>query len=668
MLSNPPEKSTQETHQAFWGEYRWPYQKYQRYKVCAGLEKTADESRSMTAAFSNLTQVTELALSMDSGLGWLCGPDISDRARIFNDKGRVFGSKSSIVDARRRQQAKTWEILCGQSSRRAVLSKQVDFLRHTSFPSSKAAIRPAMNSNPPTAQKNRTLDNISNNRDLTANGNAHLRQHGRLDRESALQYENILYAAAFQEMESDVEGQAADGEAEDEDTNTEGDENEDENLDNQDWTFAPGSSHPEINVKQEAPPLFFGGVELPLICSTNTCATDNSDASEESLIIPKALSPAQKELLLETEWAQRAFLASYTLAVIDNKNISAAVHTLNIAALSSRHISSLRRHDLWRSLPNLRTLVLNISPDWRDVAKENGSFVATPAIYPTAASTALGAFLQDFISHLKSVRNLGLGWLGGGEHATGLYARNQNICLAPLGGQTMVHLPYVRQLTISNCWFYPDQLSRFVKRHQKTLLGLKLDSVSLTAPRASQPPTVPVFHPFLPSNTDMDWEWLFQGHRSGSWPDVIESITPGLRLAQMRDAHRLKPKSSGSRPKVSLKRIEFQSCGYARLGTIEGYDQFVLQSAIAYEMPPALKSRKIGLEPYMMQTPDNRLGQIVPHIKASEMETMRQAWNMREGWGSDLRRFHNLEDGQPVGGTGRFTGFVERVQDPWEGL
>lgn len=64
-------------------------------------------------------------------------------------------------------------------------------------------------------------------------------------------------------------------------------------------------------------------------------------------------------------FAQRAFL-TYTNAVINNKPVFETVATLNIASLSSRYLQSLRQHDLWAALPNLRTLKLVISPDWRD--------------------------------------------------------------------------------------------------------------------------------------------------------------------------------------------------------------------------------------------------------------------------------------------------------------
>src|SRR6185295_2643216 len=84
-----------------------------------------------------------------------------------------------------------------------------------------------------------------------------------------------------------------------------------------------------------------------------------------SPIIPANLTKAQKEWLLETEWAQRAFMSSYMLAVIDNPMTFCNVHTLNISQLSDRYIGLLSRHDFWNALPNLANVVLKIIPGWR---------------------------------------------------------------------------------------------------------------------------------------------------------------------------------------------------------------------------------------------------------------------------------------------------------------
>ena len=49
----------------------------------------------MAEALSYLTNVRELGLSLDSGLGWLHGSDQSDRAKTAKGKSKVFGARYS---------------------------------------------------------------------------------------------------------------------------------------------------------------------------------------------------------------------------------------------------------------------------------------------------------------------------------------------------------------------------------------------------------------------------------------------------------------------------------------------------------------------------------------------------------------------------------------------
>ena len=62
----------------------------------------------MSAALSNLTGVVELGLSIDSGLGWLNGPDISDRARTLREKPRIFGKSQRLPDTSTQQRQTEW--------------------------------------------------------------------------------------------------------------------------------------------------------------------------------------------------------------------------------------------------------------------------------------------------------------------------------------------------------------------------------------------------------------------------------------------------------------------------------------------------------------------------------------------------------------------------------
>jgi len=391
---------------------------------------------------------------------------------------------------------------------------------------------------------------------------------------------------------------------------------------------------------------------------------------------PLNLTAAQKEYLLKMTFAQRAFLTSYTTAVIDNKPVIATVCTLKIASLSSRYLQCLRGHDFWAALPNLRTLEFIISPDWRDMSRNEALSVDVPTIMPTTAVATLSAFLHEFISPLELVRNLSLGWLDGGEHAIGNFGRNQHILCAPLilqpalrhhnSADNIVLFPHILQLTLNNCWITPSVLELFIQQHKTTLQDLKLTSVSLTAP--TRPAVLLTATPSLyleilaapPRQPDAAASLshvLSQIHRPGSWPQIIDNITPGTTLAELR---------RGGHPRGDrgvLRRIHFNSCGNVRLGYMEDFHQGVIGHYLV-ELPEDLRICIDNLEPAMMCDNDAMLGEIHPHMPQKEHNTLHAVWHMSFGWGDDPRARDNLEDGKPQGGSGRFTGFVERVEDP----
>lgn len=409
--------------------------------------------------------------------------------------------------------------------------------------------------------------------------------------------------------------------------------------------------------------------------------TGRSTPFADTPLVPGHLTPAQKEYLLEMAGAQRAFLTSNTIAVIDNEPVFETVHTLNIATLSSRHISSFRQHDFWAALPNLHTLKMTVSPDWRDIFRDEQIFVDLPTIRPSSVVATLSTFLHNFISPLKSIKHLSLGWLDGGEHATGLFERNKHVLCAPLFLQpalrhqiatdSIVSFPHVTELTLNNCWITPSMLESFVQQHEDTLQVLRLTSVSLTASTKPgiQPPAAPVWngplaappiHPDFPlaGHFSPAWEAIIRSyiHRPESWPLVMGNLKADTGSTELHDG------GSTQEDRVALRRIEFRSCGYVLLGHIEDFDQDCITRCI-FETPENLQIRKWHLKPLMMVTDDPMLGEIVPHMPIKEVLTLSIMWNMYFGWGNDTLANENLEDGQPKGGSGRFSGLLKRVDD-----
>lgn len=554
----------------------------------------------MTSALSNLKHVLELALSVDGGLGWITGPDLSDRAKIFGHKPEVFGSRFEHSTAETRSRYQTWSALT-----------------------------------------------------------AHV-------------HPNVVRAD-------------------------------------------PGL----ISLRTRSsrtffPPLIFSGLDLEsMIASTVGGASITTNT-----LIPNRLTSAQQEWLLETYWAQDAFLTSWFMAVVDNSDLFSNVHTLTISCLSSRYLKTLKRKDIWMTLKTLSSLTIMVSPDWRDVVKPNDRPVETPFIHPSFAANHFFDFLEQSIGNVEKLATLKIGYVGGGERAQGLFARNKHVLPAPIvlfdrSRMTVdrvtksLTLPHVKHLTLSNCWVTPDTITLFIDKMQKmNLHTLVLDSVSLTAqpgidrsnftpadPILREVPTPPVasamaammaanpilagaspvvqlqmiqdiqesqgessFDPFPETLRD----WIGVTYRKGSWPEVINNITPGKTLDQMRFKYGFTSDEPSPRSARSLRDIDFISCGYIRFPDMTNFLQDVLGS-VEINTVECLQTRVFELERVMMGTNDQYLGQIVPSMDYNEMMLLETSFGMTNGWGNDVAKWETREDGQPMGGSGRFSGSLKET-------
>ncbi|KAL1801005.1 hypothetical protein ACET3X_001347 [Alternaria dauci] len=436
-LSMPPVKLVMERKTSFWGSYDWPYEEYRRFDAVAGLETAADETPRMKTAFSELTKVKELALSIDSGLGWLNGPDRSIRARVLHRPPRVFGTAKAVSDRRTQAQQELWNHIeaCHQkdgSEVKLAMLYRID----GKFPL------------PELEEANKVADVQP--------------QMPYLDPQ-------LLKAA--------IPFDAAN-------------------------THVPSSFDDPYVLDQfvSTPPPSGTGI---LFSSTKT---PSEGALLVNPVIPANLTKAQKEWLLETEWAQRAFMSSYLLSVIDNPTTFQLVHTFNISGLSDRYLPMLNRSDFWDALPSLRNVTLMLIPGWRTVQKDEAGLVDTPKTDPTQDMGMLFDLLHDHISCRSNIRHLKVGFVTGGEHAEGLHARNKLLFPAPIVDlrvraqpsafhptglvstdaaclkECLLQFPHVEQLVLNNCWITPSALLQFVKLHDHhKLQNLILDSVSLTA-------------------------------------------------------------------------------------------------------------------------------------------------------------------------------------------
>jgi len=452
-LSMPPVKSLTEKKTSFWGTYDWPFEEYRRFDAVAGLETAADETPRMTVAFSELTKVKELALSVDSGLGWLSGPDKSIRARVLQKPSSVFGNSKPIPDRRAQAQQELWN--------------HIETAHHKAGSDVRIAMLYKMDTQRPFSE---------------------------------LKDANVL---------ADVQPEIP-------------------YLDPQIIQGAPpqDTSDMPIPTSFDDPYILERFVSPPPPLGTGVLFTSPMSTSDGGMlmspIIPSTLTKPQKEWLMETEWAQRAFMSSYMLSVIDNPATFQPVHTLNISGLSDRYLPMLNRVDFWDALPSLRNVTLMVIPGWRTVHKDEAGFVDAPKINPVQGINLVFDLLRDHVACRPNIRNLTAGWVTGGEHAEGLYARNRLLFPAPVMDlrvraanpvsfqpaalvetdethlrASLLHFPHLEQLTLKNCWITPPALLQFVKIHDShSLQKLVLDSVSLTAILHPNPDPNQVAHAF----------------------------------------------------------------------------------------------------------------------------------------------------------------------------
>ena len=695
-----PAKDYYKDEISFWGNYKWPRDEYTRFKTCEQLEKKADETRCMTLALSHLTSLNELGLAVDSGLGWLAGPDCSDRVHLFKEKEKIFGPTYSKPSQSQRNKQWIWDAITLEV-RRDQARPQGRFGRAT----------PVLERGDPNPfAQTTTFQTI----------------HGHY-------YESVAI---------------------------------------------PDLRWAQVPCRDVYPPLVFRGLDIErgnrdkdyVLCKSSYPA---------DVLNPNELKYSHLEWLMENEWAQQAFLTSFTISVTDNASNFRHIQTLNIAKLSSRYLPALSNQAFWSALPNLQTLKMFVSPDWRDIVRGSDERLQDGIICPSAAGTQFFTFLENCVAKRENITTLDIGWIGGGERATGLFARNQNILPAPVLSFIdpesahltcrVLTLPSIKHLTLTNCWFHPSALKVFVRRMEHAKLQiLKLDSVSLTALAGStHTPPVPnanhqaghiiaqiqahalgqiapanvnlqaapagntannnfhpppqgighagmhgvnqaavphqfghgatqphdissslnTYHAFMqhPGRSVVNapvplgghlshWavkqagpenECLEEDHRIGSWGEVIDKITPGKTIDQRRAQLNHSIQNPKVRKPTCLQRIEFVSCGYVRL-----LRHFALiQDTIAEVMrrpPRCLRHRYRVLSKIMMKADhDVLLGTIAPAMPKLESDVLQVAFHMRMGWKkSDLTQYETREDGQPVGGSGRFSGVVSRSTEP----
>ncbi|KAL9585104.1 MAG: hypothetical protein Q9212_001730, partial [Teloschistes hypoglaucus] len=483
-LLNLPTKKHANVKKAFWGSYEWPHAHYNRFAQAERYEKKADEISAMSAAFSKLTGLRELGLSIISGQGWLAGPDVSDRVKILERQPEVFGSHYSVPDKCARGRLDAWDKILKQEIRRVMELFYTDKLQRCFF----AAIRKRSTMSPKVEFVHKAPAKDSIRPPIMFNGQ---------NSELKLQRDNMR----------DLIRYGVDG-----------------------YRIGPSDNTPP------------SGLE-----------------SSDIRLIPNKLTAEQEEWLLEMEWAQAAFLSSWCVSVLDNRSTFSSLTTFNVANLSSKYLKCLHRLDIWRSLPSLEKLTLLVSPDWRRLELDYKDEAVSQRIQPSSAHSEFYAFLSLLFggnsTHTR-IKTLKVGFVGGGEHAPGMYARNKNILPAPIMAfepigragpkiRETVAMKKIQHLTLKNCWITPQamrQLFSSFKEIDAEMQTVTFDSVSMTADTAYTPFELQALQTSMePSSgsgrSERLSQWLRHDPLHGSWADTIDLITPGPGIRHARHLH-----------------------------------------------------------------------------------------------------------------------------------
>lgn len=677
-------KVIEKEQSAWFGEFTWPTEHYPRFSALQKLEDLVDHNKPLLKeAFKHVTQASQLGLCIDSGHGWLEGPDMSDLA-LFNRRAnggcRVFGKTFKTEDAltaRMRDEYFKW------------------------------------------AQEN-TLDETTK---YMTEKRERCVMAGR-----ELQYLKDLKIRDMQSFE-------AQSQQFDRDHHTHVGHH-DTVIVHTDLQLSRDRRRPRPRGRQMQWPLIFNGYNLAAAVGGHCTYIQDKTANPQSApLLPGGLTEAQAQWLLETVWAQRSFLSAYTTAIISNKRQFEAIHTLRVSKLSSGLLPSLAQAEFWKSLPGLERLEILVSPDWRQEHVVGDRLHSTNMpIPPTKAAQKFSDFLRRYVANIESLLSLSIGYVGGGEHAVGMFARNQHVLPAPIADNThewlhrgkdrpmdrLTKFDHIRHLEFHNCWFSPWMLKDFMKASRDTSLhSLTLDSVSMllcSFPIVNDPP---LGHPpsdhmetHLNAHSRPHWMWEVLPDNA-TWCHVLECITPGATMRERKyEAGFREIKADGevlTEPEDKPKRkfrghiqsITLKSCGYVKITAPE--DRYgLLQRMFGFIQPPrtsdeALEKRRARFyrswnpasdalvlwtsggthrEPdhhdnslVMMSTlspsgtPWPWLGTLTQQVSVTEKRVLEDAWGMTFGWADNLDRWAAVEDGFLEGGTGRFSGVIRKGGD-----
>ncbi|KAK7749811.1 hypothetical protein SLS53_000391 [Cytospora paraplurivora] len=256
---------------------------------------------------------------------------------------------------------------------------------------------------------------------------------------------------------------------------------------------------------------------------------------------PIILTPAQAEMLLELEWAHRALMESFVIAVMDDKSSFQSLRKLTIARCPARHVPSLMDEKFWETMTCIEAFHLGVIPDWRRVNKDDRGVITQRRVSPVDSYGAVFQLLHEYVGEQKNIQHVSFEWICGGEFAVGKSQRDRYILPAPLlldashtvrvdhnfSKDDVLDLPFVKRLSLKNCWVSPHVFLNIFKNMSKKMLEyLELESVSLTGPPSWA--ATPGVHPGAQgARKPLHWPWpLCAGAEPGNWFQLRRAIAP----------------------------------------------------------------------------------------------------------------------------------------------
>ncbi|KAL2428735.1 hypothetical protein ABEF95_005921 [Exophiala dermatitidis] len=691
---------------AWFGTFTWPMEQYPRFPALQAVEDLVDHNRPLLKeALKHVTKASELGLCIDSGHGWLEGPDISDLA-LFNRRvakgSKVFGKTFPTEDiwtAFARNEYFRWaqqntinetvkHILGDDSPERAIALHELRFLESVEIRD--------IDSFKSQAQQPDYEPEVHVGGGMPGLPNLPLPP-------PALANWAPVDAATARRIRR---------------------------------TSARRRSPPRRHLQW---PLIFSGHNIAAEVGGHcTFVQEKTAHPANSPLRPGRLTEAQAQWLMETVWAQRAFLSAYTTAIITNKQNFKSIHSVRISKLSSGLLPSLEQNEFWDSLPGLKHLQILISPDWRQEHCIGDRFHQdNMSISPAKAAVSFTQFLRKYVTKMERLHSLTVGYVGGGEHAVGMFARNQHVLPAPIiidpaawlhGVPDEKELPdmtkfdHIRDLKFENCWFSPWMLEGFMQKSRDTSLhSLTLDSVSMIAYHDAT-----LEHPLTTAGDNLSCEFgPYNWYReelptSAAWTRVLDRITPGMTMKERKQQAKFLHRDSPEQPpplersfRGNVEKIVLNSCGYVKISVPNILTRAYKQNAAVIHShtpkdggilarmerfnaqtnpPPATEVQVPGMPQPPPQPAaatvavirprrrrrgshsDNAaagrimmsgseypwLGTLTQCVHPIEMRVLERGWRMTFGWPDNLERWAAVEDGFFEGGTGRFSGIIER--------